>query len=67
MEKVIVGNKYRFKKDWSVNFDPIFYSAKKGDIVVFIEGSLCGHFKKVSDGSLILMSKKEMLELLEEV
>ena len=35
MEKIVVGKKYRFKKDWSRNYDPIFYSAKKGDIVVF--------------------------------
>jgi len=32
VEKVIAGKKYRFKKGWNKNYDPIFYSAKKGEI-----------------------------------
>ena len=67
MEKIVDGREYRFKKDWSRDCAPFFYSAKKGDIVVFTGRSLCAHFRKLSDGKTILMSKKEAFKLLEEV
>jgi len=68
MDKVTVGKRYRFKKDWSKNYDPIFYSAKKGDIVVFTGKSLGnGQFKNLTNGTSIWMSHKEIFKLLEEV
>ncbi len=68
MERVKVGNKYRFKKDWSKNYDPIFYSAKRGDIVTFTGKSLGnGGFRNLTNGAVIWLSHKEIFRLLEEV
>ena len=69
MEKVIAGKKYRFKKGWNKNYDPIFYSAKKrGDIVIFLGKSLGnGHFINLTNETFIWMSHKEIFKLLEEV
>ena len=66
MEKVVTGKKYRFKRDWNKNYDPIFYSAKKGDIVIFLGKSLGnGQFRNLTSETIIWMSHKEIFKLLE--
>jgi len=63
-EKIIVGQKYKFKKDFYRNFAPIVYQARKGEIVMF-EGQSLGYanFGKENGKSLVL-NVKEVFEYL---
>ncbi|MBA7590425.1 hypothetical protein ES708_32545 [subsurface metagenome] len=74
MEKIVVSKKYRFKKDWSKNYNPIFYSyedrlnAEKSDIVIFLGKSLgYGKFRNLNNETIIWMAYKEIFKILEEI
>ena len=68
MEKVVTGKKYRFKKEWNKNYNPIFYSAKKGDIIIFLGKSLGnGQFRNLTNKTTMWMSRKEIFKFLEEL
>jgi len=67
MNKFVTGQKYRVKKDFYVDCDIIKYYAKKGEILLFEGPSLYAHFRGYNPDRLVLMSRKEAFEFLEEI
>lgn len=65
VERFQVNKKYRVKKDFTIDTDPIKYEAKKGELLVYLGKSLYARFEG-ADRRLILLSTKEAFRWLEE-
>lgn len=67
MNRLVTGQKYRVKKDFYVEALPLKYFATKGEILLFRGKSLgYAHLWGKNPGRLVLMTKKEAFEYLEE-
>lgn len=67
MKKFVTGQKYRVKKDFYIDCGPLKYFAKKNELLAFEGISLYAHFRGFNPNRLVLMSKKEAFEFLEEI
>jgi len=67
LERISAGKKYRFKKKFYVEAPPLSWYAEKGEIALCESPSLGNAHLRGSDGRLILMSRKEAFDYLEEV
>lgn len=67
MKKFVTGQKYRVKKDFYLECGPVKYFARKGEILLFEGPSLYAHFRGYNPNRLVLMSRKEAFEFLEEI
>ena len=67
MNKLVAGQKYRVKNDFYINCEPLKYFAKKGELLLFEGKSLYAHFRGYNPNRLVLMTKKEAFEYLEEI
>lgn len=67
MNKLVVGKKYKVRKDFYINCGPLKYFAKKDELLLFEGKSLYAHFRGYNPNRLVLMNKKEAFEYLEEI
>jgi hypothetical protein len=66
LKKLVPNRVYRFKKKFYAEAPPLHWYAEKGETAVF-EGKSLGYAHMRADKRLILMSKKEVFQFLEEI